>query len=162
MVNLSGTERWRELCRLLGVDDGGLDYATPEGLARLADREWNRAKLAEFIRGLRVARRPTSGRRRCSSSPPPVAKCNTLAEWLASEQARVDELVVDVDDPVLGRVPLVGPPVRIGVGSGGTAAPAAATAASRARSVGTASWTCRTSGRVRWRRACWPSSGPRW
>ena len=34
MVNLSGTERWRELCRLLEIDDGGLDYATPEGLAR--------------------------------------------------------------------------------------------------------------------------------
>ncbi len=42
MVNLSGTERWRELCRLVGIDDGGLDYSTPEGLSRLSDREWNR------------------------------------------------------------------------------------------------------------------------
>ena len=47
-----------------------------------------------------------------------MAKCNSLAEWLASEQARVDGLVVETDDPVLGRVPLVGPPVRIAVGSG--------------------------------------------
>ena len=44
-VNLSGTERWRELCRLLGIDDGGLDYSTPEGLAKLSDREWNREML---------------------------------------------------------------------------------------------------------------------
>ena len=51
MVNMSGTERWRELCRLLGLDDGGLDYATPEGLSKLADREWNRAMLARFIDG---------------------------------------------------------------------------------------------------------------
>ena len=43
-----------------------------------------------------------------------MAKCNTLAEWLAHEQARVDELVVETEDPMLGRVPLVGPPVRIG------------------------------------------------
>ena len=50
--------------------------------------------------------------------PAAVAKCNSLAEWLASEQARVDHLVADVDDPVLGRVPLVGPPVRIAVGPG--------------------------------------------
>ena len=51
MVNMSGTERWRELCRLLGLDDGGLDYSTPEGLSKLADREWNRAMLARFIQG---------------------------------------------------------------------------------------------------------------
>ena len=53
MVNLSGTERWRELCRLLDIDDGGLDYGTPEGLAKLSDREWNRAKLDEITAGLR-------------------------------------------------------------------------------------------------------------
>ena len=35
------------------------------------------------------------------------------------EQARVEELVVETDDPVLGRVPLVGPAVRIGAGPGG-------------------------------------------
>ena len=53
MVNLSGTERWRELCRLLGMDDGGLDYSTPEGLAKLSDREWNRAMLQRVIEALR-------------------------------------------------------------------------------------------------------------
>ena len=47
-----------------------------------------------------------------------MAKCNTLAEWLAHEQARVEELVLEVEDPVLGRVPLVGPPVRIEAASG--------------------------------------------
>jgi crotonobetainyl-CoA:carnitine CoA-transferase CaiB-like acyl-CoA transferase len=52
------------------------------------------------------------------AQPAAVAKCNSLAEWLASEQARVDELVREVDDPVLGRVPLVGPPVRIAFGPG--------------------------------------------
>jgi crotonobetainyl-CoA:carnitine CoA-transferase CaiB-like acyl-CoA transferase len=50
--------------------------------------------------------------------PAAVAKCNSLAEWLASDQARVEGLVGQVDDPVLGRVRLVGPPVRIAVGSG--------------------------------------------
>jgi crotonobetainyl-CoA:carnitine CoA-transferase CaiB-like acyl-CoA transferase len=47
-----------------------------------------------------------------------VAKCNTLAEWLGHEQARVEELIVDTEDPTLGRVPLMGPAVRIGAGSG--------------------------------------------
>ena len=114
MVNLSGTERWRELCRLLGMDDGGLDYSTPEGLAKLSDREWNRSMLEEVIRrfGIQSADEWETALLR---QPAAVAKCNSLAEWLASEQARVDGLVVESDDPVLGRVPLVGPPVRIAV-----------------------------------------------
>ena len=117
MVNMSGTERWRELCRLLGIDDGGLDYSTPEGLSKLADREWNRAMLARFIEGF-GSKTADEWETALLDQPAAVAKCNSLAEWLASEQARVDHLVADVDDPVLGRVPLVGPPVRITVGPG--------------------------------------------
>ena len=117
MVNMSGTERWRELCRLLGLDDGGLDYSTPEGLSRLADREWNRAMLARFIEGF-GSKTADEWETALLAQPAAVAKCNSLAEWLASEQARAERLVVETDDPVLGRVPLVSPPVRIAVGSG--------------------------------------------
>ncbi len=117
MVNLSGTERWRELCRLLGIDDGGLDYATPEGLSRLSDKEWNRAKLAEVTAAF-ASRTADEWEAALLERPAAVAKCNTLAEWLGSEQARANELVVETDDPVLGRVPLLGPPVRIGAEPG--------------------------------------------
>ncbi len=117
MVNLSGTERWRELCRLLGLDDGGLDYSTPEGLAKLSDREWNRDVLEKVIKAF-GSRSADEWETALLAEPAAVAKCNSLAEWLASEQAGVDGLVVQVDDPRLGRVPLVGPPVRIAVGSG--------------------------------------------
>ena len=117
MVNLSGTERWRELCRVLGMDDGGLDYSTPEGLSRLSDREWNRDMLQRVIEGF-GARTADEWETALLAQPAAVAKCNSLAEWLAHEQARIDHLVVETDDPVLGRVPLVGPPVRIAVGPG--------------------------------------------
>ena len=117
MVNLSGTERWRELCRLLGLDDGGLDYGTPEGLSRLSDKEWNRAKLAEVTAAF-ASRTADEWEAALLQSPAAVAKCNTLAEWLDSEQARANALVVETDDPVLGRVPLMGPAVRIGAGPG--------------------------------------------
>jgi crotonobetainyl-CoA:carnitine CoA-transferase CaiB-like acyl-CoA transferase len=117
MVNLSGTERWRELCRLLGMDDGRLDYSTPEGLSKLSDREWNRDTLQRVIKSF-SSRSADEWEAALLDQPAAVAKCNSLAEWLASEQARVDGLVQETDDPVLGRVPLVGPPVRIGVGPG--------------------------------------------
>jgi crotonobetainyl-CoA:carnitine CoA-transferase CaiB-like acyl-CoA transferase len=118
MVNLSGTERWRELCRLLGMDDGGLDYSTPEGLSKLSDREWNRTMLQRVMEGF-ASRTADEWETALLAQPAAVAKCNSLAEWLASEQAHVDGLIIDVDDPVLGRVPLVGPPVRMAVEPGG-------------------------------------------
>jgi crotonobetainyl-CoA:carnitine CoA-transferase CaiB-like acyl-CoA transferase len=117
MVNLSGTERWRELCRLLGMDDGGLDYSTPQGLSKLSDREWNRDMLQQVIKGF-GSLTADEWESALLLQPAAVAKCNSLAEWLASEQARVEGLIEQVDDPALGQVPLVGPPVRIAVGRG--------------------------------------------
>ncbi len=113
MVNLSGTERWRELCRLLGLDDGGLDYSTPEGLAHLSDREWNRSMLQQVMKAF-ASRTADEWETALLAQPAAVAKCNSLAEWLAHEQARADHLVEEVVSG-LGRVPLVGPPVRIKV-----------------------------------------------
>ena len=104
MVNLSGTERWRELCRLLDMDDGGLDYSSPEGLAKLSDREWNKVVLQRVIDGF-AGRTADEWEAALLQQPAAVAKCNTLAEWLAHDQARIEELVVGT---------LVGPPVRIG------------------------------------------------
>jgi crotonobetainyl-CoA:carnitine CoA-transferase CaiB-like acyl-CoA transferase len=117
MVNLSGTERWRELCRLLGIDDGGLDYSTPEGLSKLSDKEWNRATLQRVIEAF-AGRTADEWEAALLEQPAAAAKCNTLDEWLDHEQARTDELVVETEDPVLGRVRLVGPPLRIGAGPG--------------------------------------------
>ncbi len=114
MVNLSGTERWRELCRLVGVDDGGLDYATPEGLSRLSDRDWNRAKLAEFTERF-ASKTADEWEEALRDTPAAVAKCNTLAEWVGHDQSRANGLFVASDDPALGAIPLVGPPVRIGI-----------------------------------------------
>ncbi len=119
MVNLSGTERWRELCRLLDIDDGGLDYSSPEGLSRLSDREWNRTVLQQVMDGF-ASKTADEWEAALLEQPAAVAKCNSLAEWLGHEQVLVEELVVETEDPVLGRVPLVGPAVRIGAGSGGS------------------------------------------
>jgi crotonobetainyl-CoA:carnitine CoA-transferase CaiB-like acyl-CoA transferase len=160
MVNLSGTERWRELCRVLGMDDGGLDYSTPEGLSRLSDREWNRDMLQRVIAGF-GARTADEWEAALLAQPAAVAKCNSLAEWLAHEQARLDHLVVETDDPVLGRLPLVGPPVRIAVGPGerrpGRRHGGEQGALGGHRIVDLSSFWA-----GHWRHAFWPSWAPTW
>ena len=92
MVNLSGTERWRELCRLLDMDDGGLDYSTSEGLAKLSDKEWNREVLQRVI-GRFARKSADEWEAALLEQPAAVAKCSTLAEWLAHEQALVEDVV---------------------------------------------------------------------
>ncbi len=59
----------------------------PPSLSRTAD-EWEAALL---------------------ESPAAVAKCNTLAEWLDSDRPGPTTWCAETDDPVLGRVPLLGP-----------------------------------------------------
>ena len=88
MVNLSGTERWRELCRLLGVDDGGLDYSTPGGAVEaVGPRVEPRRCWPRFIDAF-GSKTADEWEAALLEQPAAVAKCNTLAEWLAHEQAR--------------------------------------------------------------------------
>ncbi len=161
MVNLSGTERWRELCRLLGMDDGGLDYSTPEGLSKLSDREWNRTMLEQVIErfGSQTADEWEGALLR---QPAAVAKCNSLAEWLASEQARVDDSLQRSTTRCWGGcrwwARRCGSPSTRPIPADDV--PDAGTAESRARSVGTASSTSPPSGPDHSPRACWPSWVP--
>ena len=112
-VNLSGTERWREVCRLVELDgEGDLDFSDPASLARLSDPEWSRRTLAELTQRF-ASRSADEWEEALLARPAAVAKCNSLQEWLGSEQARANEVFETVDDPVLGRVTLVAPPVRI-------------------------------------------------
>jgi formyl-CoA transferase len=51
------------------------------------------------------------------TTPAAVATCRTLEEWLGHEQVRANRLLTPTDDPFLGTVPLVAPPLRV-VGGG--------------------------------------------
>ena len=81
MVNLSGTERWRELCRLLDMDDGGLDYSSPEGLVEAVRQGVEPEDTAASHRGVRNPHRGrvgggtarAAGRRRQVQHPGRVA-----------------------------------------------------------------------------------------
>ncbi len=99
MVNLSGTERWRELCRAPGH---GRRWARLLDAGRALQALRPRVEpghAAACHRGLRIAGRPTSGKRRCWPSPPPSPSATRSPSGWRSEQARVDHLVVETRRP---------------------------------------------------------------
>ncbi len=156
-------ERHRALARAVpaarAMDDGGLDYSTPDGLAKLSDREWNRRCSASSSSGS-PARPPTSGRRRCSRSRPRWPSATPSRSGWRTSRPRPTSCVPSAEDPVLGRG-AVGRPARTDRGRR-RAAPRPGRrhggGAGRARRAPRRS-TCRASGPDRWRRGCSPSSG---
>jgi len=112
-VNLSGTERWRELCRLVRLDDdGGLDFSDPASLAKLADRAWVNGMLDDLSSRF-AARTADEWEQALLETPAAVSKCHTLEEWIDHEQARANGIFAGTEDPVLGTACLVAPPIRL-------------------------------------------------
>jgi crotonobetainyl-CoA:carnitine CoA-transferase CaiB-like acyl-CoA transferase len=107
-INLSGTERWRELARLIELeDDGGLDFSDPASLAKLSDRAWCDGMRAELGRRF-AGRTADEWEAALLLAPAAVAKCSTLEEWLSHPQVQAND--------VLSPGGLAGPPLRIRTG----------------------------------------------
>jgi crotonobetainyl-CoA:carnitine CoA-transferase CaiB-like acyl-CoA transferase len=116
-INLSGTERWRELFRLLDLDDdGGLDFSNPKSLAKLSDRQWCDRMRGDIARRF-AERTADEWERALLGAPAAAAKCSTLEEWLAHDQAQIDGLLTTTDDDTFGTIRLVGAPIRIRAGT---------------------------------------------
>jgi crotonobetainyl-CoA:carnitine CoA-transferase CaiB-like acyl-CoA transferase len=118
-INLSGTERWRELCRLIELeDDGGLDFSDPASLAQLNDRQWCDRMRGDL--GRRFAERTADEwEEALLVFPAAVAKCATLEEWLAHPQVRANELLAGPDGSNSGVRGLVRSPIRMETGGAG-------------------------------------------
>ncbi len=161
-VNLSGTERWREVCRLVGLDgDGGLDFANPQSLVKLTDREWVNGMLDDVTTRF-AARTADEWEQALLETPAAVSKCNTIEEWLDHEQSRANR-ALRRHRRCPGSEPRGSSPRPSGCAPTVRAGPRAAVTARRAApSPGTASSTCRASGPARSRRGCWPSSARTW
>ena len=111
-TNLSGTERWRELCRLVDRDDGDLDFSDPASIVKLVDKEWLERTLDDISSAF-ASRTADEWEQALLEKPAAAAKCNTLEEWLEHEQLLANELLDDVDEPAQGPLRLVGSPIRI-------------------------------------------------
>jgi len=120
-INLSGTERWHELFRLIELDDdGGLDFSDPRSLAKLSDRDWCDRMRGDL--GRRFAERTADEwEEALLVSPAAVAKCATLEEWLAHPQVQASQLLSGPDGSTPGVGGLVRLPIRMETGGPGRA-----------------------------------------
>ena len=84
MVNLSGTERWRELCRL-SASTTVSSITRPRRACRGWPTRTGTGQLQEFLGGVR-GKTADEWEAALLEQPAPVAKCNTLAEWLATSR----------------------------------------------------------------------------
>src|SRR5207302_5492407 len=84
-TNLSGTERWRELCRLVDRDDGDLDFSDPASIVKLVDKE-SLERTLDDVSSAFASRTADEWEQALLEKPAAAAKCNTLEEWLEHEQ----------------------------------------------------------------------------
>ncbi|WP_213767429.1 CoA transferase [Caballeronia sp. dw_19] len=110
VIQVSNDREWQRLCKALALDELANDERFVINDARVANRElMNRLineKLAqrtraEWIALLRAVRVPAGA-------------VNSVAEALDDPQVRANDMVINMDHPVLGSIPALGYPARFG------------------------------------------------
>jgi crotonobetainyl-CoA:carnitine CoA-transferase CaiB-like acyl-CoA transferase len=105
-VAVGNQGQWRRFAATVGMDPDEPRFATN------TDRITNHAALVEAMEQALGARGRDEWLPLLEQAGVPSGAIRTLDEVYASEQVRSQELVVDVDHPVLGAVELPGPPLR--------------------------------------------------
>lgn len=104
---------WQKLCRAFDIDPEA------EGLSTNAERVAHRDELIEVIETGFAGLAREDVLTQLESAGVPAGRVRTLPEVYAWEQTRSQGLLVDIDDPELGRIQLPGPPLRFFAVEGG-------------------------------------------
>ncbi|MBI2888250.1 MAG: CoA transferase [Chloroflexi bacterium] len=134
--------RFMEAARIQSWEAEGL-----LNLTNLAADAQLQGQFRERLRALFRTRTALEWEDLCGRAEVPLAICRTTEEWMATGHARQAEIVVPVDDPVLGAMLQPGLPVRLSGAPGGVRGPAPLPDADRP-------WVLSTLGAVR----TWPST----
>src|SRR5215218_10229683 len=105
---------WRRLCNEFGFD--------PEapGMATNGERVDNRGKVIELLENAFAGIAPEELLARLAAAGIPAGKVRTIDEVYGWDQTESQGLLIDVDHATLGRVQLLGPPLRFfATGPGG-------------------------------------------
>ncbi len=97
---------WRALAGVLGLDEDDPRFATN------ADRVAAGASLTEALEAALAAHSADHWLAALAEAGVPAGRVRTLDEVYGWEQTRSQGLVIEVDHPIAGRIPLPGPPLR--------------------------------------------------
>jgi CoA:oxalate CoA-transferase len=109
VIAVADEPAYKKLCRTLGREDLATD---PRFLDNDVRTENHQALRDELIAVL-AARTADEWLAILRSAGLPCGPINTIADVVGDAQVRARNMVVEVDDPVAGRVPLFGCPVKL-------------------------------------------------
>jgi crotonobetainyl-CoA:carnitine CoA-transferase CaiB-like acyl-CoA transferase len=106
-VAVGNHAQWRALCGVVGLDAADARFVTAR------DRVAHRHDLVEALERRLAERSAGEWLALLADAGVPAGKARTLDDVCTWEQTRSQGLLIDVDHPVLGRVQLPGPPLRL-------------------------------------------------
>jgi len=108
VIGILNERFWKKLCAML---DAG-DLASSPKFARNADRVRNRDELVEIVSS-RIAEHPVEEwERACEAFDVPYARVNSLKDLFDDPQVEAQSVVLNMQDPDMGRIPAIAQPVR--------------------------------------------------
>lgn len=121
MVNVVGNSAWRRFCRALGRDDLASDPRFKDNLSRYLNREeihsivagWTREKTVEEVTRILEAARV------------PCGPIRNMADIYQDPQVTAREMLVEIEQPGTGTVPMPGIAIKLSGTPGGIDSPAA-------------------------------------
>lgn len=105
-IALGNDSLWQRFCEVFGLDPD------LEGLGRNADRVRNRPRIIELVEGLFADKSGAELLATLQDAGVPAGRVRTLDEVYAWDQVRAQNLIMDVEHPVLGTIQLPGPSLR--------------------------------------------------
>jgi formyl-CoA transferase/CoA:oxalate CoA-transferase len=116
-----GSEKlWMKFCPLIGCPE----LASDPRYRGNANRDANRASLVAKLQAVFLTRSYEEWEALLLANGIPVGAINTLAEVVGHPQVKARGSLVEIDHPSVGKVPVVGVPVRLSVTPGAVRTPA--------------------------------------
>ncbi len=121
MVNVVGNSAWRRFCRALGREDLVHDPSFNDNLSRYLNRDRIHPIVAEWVKDKTIA----EVTRTLEAARVPCGPIRNIAQIYDDPQIAAREMLVEVDQPGTGKVPMPGVAIKLSESPGSIDKPAA-------------------------------------
>lgn len=121
MINVVGNSAWRRFCRALGKEELASDPRFKDNLSRYLNREEIHSIVADWVRAKTVE----EVTRILEAARVPCGPIRDMTDIYHDPQVAAREMLVEVEQPGTGIVPMPGIPIKLSETPGGIDSPAA-------------------------------------